>query len=278
MRKWLAITLILSLALITPELVRRANTQEPPTKSTPEIPLSDNLWSFGSSGSQLASIVDSQQGVVRVVGTRYPLEEKTIQQVVDKRSLEESAHVSVWNWQGIEAATASARGLDQQHHFANSYLVGFKPFKTQQLWVPLYTLAMNKEYQYDHLQYAGLSDIWQTSRQAYYQKRGDCEDHAILLADWLIELGVDARVALGTHKGQGHAWVVAILNDQEYLLEATSKRRQTSWQAMPLAALAEGYDAEFQFNRHFFWAKKNPTPTRQYRGNHWVKKSQFIRG
>ncbi|WP_444943072.1 transglutaminase domain-containing protein [Microbulbifer sp. ZKSA006] len=278
MRKWLAITLVLSLALITPELVRRGNSQEAPTKSAPEIPLSDNLRTFGSSGDSAAPTVDSQQGVVRVVGTRHPLEEKTIQQVVDRRSREESAHVSVWNWQGIEAVTASARGLDQQHHFANSYLVGFKPFKTQQLWVPLYTLAMQKEYQYDHLQYAGLSDIWQTSRQAYYQKRGDCEDHAILLADWLIELGVDARVALGTHKGQGHAWVVAILNDREYLLEATSKRRQTSWQAVPLAALAEGYDAEFQFNRHFFWAKKSPLPSRQYRGNHWIKKSQFIRG
>ncbi|MGL6162030.1 transglutaminase domain-containing protein [Microbulbifer sp.] len=221
---------------------------------------------------------DSQRGVVRVQGSSRPLTEKFVQQSVAKRSPEQSAYVSIWHWQGIREAAASARGLDSEHHFANSYLVGFKPFKTKQLWVPLYTLAMRKEYQYDHLQYAGLADIWQTSRQAYYQKRGDCEDHAILLADWLIELGVDARVAMGTHNGEGHAWVVAIVGNKEYLLEATSKRRETSWQAMPLAELAEGYDVEFQFNRYFFWAKKDSRPTRKYRGSHWIKKSQFIRG
>lgn len=233
---------------------------------------------FGSQSAEAEYSKDSQRGVVRVQGSSQPLTETFIQQSVAKRSPEQSAYVSIWHWQGIREATASARGLDSEHHFANSYLVGFKPFKTRQLWVPLYTLAIRKEYQYDHLQYAGLADIWQTSRQAYYQKRGDCEDHAILLADWLIELGVDARVAMGTHNGEGHAWVVAIDGDKEYLLEATSKRRETSWQALPLAELAEGYDVEFQFNRHFFWARKDSRPTRKYRGSHWIKKSQFIRG
>ncbi|WP_444887437.1 transglutaminase domain-containing protein [Microbulbifer sp. JMSA008] len=273
MYKWIVPLLIFSVLLILPEILRNT-IQEPELKPSSKQPLNSASRAYGSTN---ADTIDRQNGVVRVVGTSYPLSEETIQQVVAKRSLEESAQVAIWNWQGLEAVTATARGLDKQHHFANSYLVGFKPFQTRELWVPLYTLAMQKEYQYDHLQYAGLSDIWQTSRQAYYQKRGDCEDHAILLADWLIELGVDARVALGTHKGQGHAWVVAILDGQEYLLEATSKRRQTSWQAMPLAALAEGYEVEFQFNRHFFWAKRNSTSTRKYRGSHWIKKSQFIR-
>ncbi|MFA0809799.1 transglutaminase domain-containing protein [Microbulbifer epialgicus] len=270
MRKCIAPLLILSVLLIMPEIL--CNTLLTSSSDTP-TPSSTNR-AYGTTNTPNE---DRQYGIVRVTGTTHPLPEETIQKVVARRTLEESAHVSIWNWQGLKAVTASARGLDQEHHFANSYLVGFKPFKTKQLWVPLYTLAMNKEYQYDHLQYAGLSDIWQTSRQAYYQKRGDCEDHAILLADWLIELGVDARVALGTHNGQGHAWVVAIVENQEYLLEATSKRRQTSWQAMPLAALAEGYEVEFQFNRHFFWAKKSSAPTRKYRGNHWIKKSQFVR-
>ena len=221
---------------------------------------------------------DSQRGTVVVTGSHSPLTEAMVQQAVGKRSEQESSYISIWNWQGLESVTASARGLDKLHHFANSYLVGFQPFETKELWIPLYTLAIRKEYQYDHLQYAGLADIWQTSRQAYYQKRGDCEDHAILLADWLINLGVDARVALGTHNGEGHAWVVAIVNNTEYLLEATSKRRQANWQAMPLAALAEGYDVEFQFNRDYFWAKTTSAPTRNYRGNHWIRKSQFIRG
>lgn len=221
---------------------------------------------------------DIQRGTVVVTGSQSPLTESMVHQAVGKRSEHESSYISIWNWQGLESVTATARGLDKLHHFANSYLVGFQPFETKDLWVPLYTLAIRKEYQYDHLQYAGLADIWQTSRQAYYQKRGDCEDHAILLADWLINLGVDARVALGTHKGEGHAWVVAVVNNTEYLLEATSKRRHSNWQAMPLAALAEGYEVEFQFNRDYFWAKTTSAPTRNYRGKHWIRKSQFIRG
>ena len=231
-----------------------------------------------SRDSEVSRDKDSQRGTVIVTGSQSPLTESMVQQAVGKRSEQESSYISIWNWQGLESVTASARGLDKLHHFANSYLVGFQPFETRDLWVPLYTLAIRKEYQYDHLQYAGLADIWQTSRQAYYQKRGDCEDHAILLADWLINLGVDARVALGTHKGEGHAWVVAIVDNTEYLLEATSKRRQSNWQAMPLAALAEGYEVEFQFNRDYFWAKTTSAPTRKYRGNHWIRKSQFIRG
>ncbi|WKD49570.1 transglutaminase domain-containing protein [Microbulbifer spongiae] len=276
MRKWTLPLIVLSLALMAPEILRNT-LYGARAQFAQEASLDAKIRIANANTGTRSLKQDRQHGVVRVAGSSQSLSEEAIQRVVAKRTLEESAHVSVWNWQGVEAATASARGLDQLHHFASSYLVGFKPFKTRQLWVPLYTLAMNKEYQYDHLQYAGLSDVWQTSRQAYYQKRGDCEDHAILLADWLIELGVDARVALGTHKGQGHAWVVAIVDNQEYLLEATSKRRQSSWQAMPLAALAEGYNVEFQFNRHFFWAKRSQAPTHKYRGSHWIKKSQFIR-
>ena len=58
---------------------------------------------------------------------------------------------------------------------------------------PLYTLAQRKRYQLDAKQYAGRSEVWQTSRQAFFYPRGDCEDHAIALADWLIEMGEDAR-------------------------------------------------------------------------------------
>ncbi|SEA12394.1 transglutaminase-like domain-containing protein [Microbulbifer marinus] len=276
MRHWILPTL-LGVALLLPELLRNASEESRQSRALKEQIEGEINRNFGSDSASPESYRDRQYGVVRVTGTSQPLPEEIIQQIVAKRSTEQSAYVSVWNWQGIPMVTASARGLDSKHHFANSYLVGFSPFKTRQLWVPLYTLAIRKEYQYDHLQYAGLADIWQTSRQAFYQKRGDCEDHAILLADWLIELGVDARVALGTHNGQGHAWVVAIVDNREYLLEATSKRRQSSWQAMPLAELAEGYEVEFQFNRNFFWAKKDSSPTRKYRGSHWVKKSQFIR-
>ncbi|MCQ3830985.1 transglutaminase domain-containing protein [Microbulbifer elongatus] len=271
MRQLLAFALF-GIVLMLPELQQRWHS--PPANQA----LSEHRLAALHREVDSARIQDNQRGTVLIHGSGAPLTEAMVQQAVAKRSEQESSYISVWNWQGLESVTASARGLDKLHHFANSYLVGFQPFETKSLWVPLYTLAIRKEYQYDHLQYAGLADIWQTSRQAYYQKRGDCEDHAILLADWLINLGVDARVALGTHEGQGHAWVVAIVNDTEYLLEATSKRRQSSWQAMPLAALVEGYEVEFQFNRDYFWAKTTSAPTRRYRGSHWIRKSQFIRG
>lgn len=264
--------ILLGVLLMLPELIQQRNQLLRESAILSQQRTADRDDERGSSRAK-----DSQRGTVLVSGSRSPLTETMVQQAVGKRSDTESGYISIWNWQGLENVTASARGLDSLHHFANSYLVGFQPFETKELWIPLYTLAIRKEYQYDHLQYAGLADIWQTSRQAYYQKRGDCEDHAILLADWLINLGVDARVALGTHKGEGHAWVVAIVNNTEYLLEATSKRRQSSWQAMPLAALAEGYEVEFQFNREYFWAKTTSAPTRSYRGKHWIRKSQFVR-
>ncbi|MCW8127416.1 transglutaminase-like domain-containing protein [Microbulbifer halophilus] len=276
MRFWL-LPACIALVLMAPEVLVRLGQPDSAAEGLVRERMEAALNRQMAVGDSAGDHKDRQRGVVRVSGTGRPLSEDYVQRAVAKRSEAQSAYVSVWNWQGIPEVTASARGLDKKHHFANSYLVGFRPFKTRQLWVPLYTLAIRKKYQRDHLQYAGLSDIWQTSRQAFYQKRGDCEDHAILLADWLIELGIDARVAMGTHKGQGHAWVVAIVDDTEYLLEATSKRRISSWKALPLAALAEDYDVEFQFNRHYFWALKDNKPTRKYRGSHWVKKSQFIR-
>ncbi|AOS96063.1 Transglutaminase-like superfamily protein [Microbulbifer aggregans] len=274
MRNWLLLSAVTA-SLIAPHLALKIGGYYEDTHSPPDALLVQESLSAINTGPD---IQDSQRGVVRVQGSNQPLTENFLHRAVSARSEQDSAYVSIWHWQGVRDATASARGLDQKHHFANSYLVGFQPFKTRELWVPLYTLATRKEYQYDHLQYSGLADIWQTSRQAFFQKRGDCEDHAILLADWLINLGVDARVAMGSYNGEGHAWVVAIVNNQEYLLEATSKRRESSWQAMPLAALAEGYEVEFQFNRHFFWAKRSKEATRKYRGSHWIKKSQFIRG
>jgi len=274
MRGWLLLA-TLGAALLLPDLVLRLRSG---AAATPPVTpgLSEAHRLAPGAEAQADDHRDRQNGVVRVQGTSKPLTEAYVQRAVAARSAAQSAYMSVWNWQGIREATISARGLDSQHHFANSYLVGFKPFTTRELWVPLYTLAIRKKYEYDALQYGGLADVWQTSRQSFYQKRGDCEDHALLLADWLIEVGVDARVAVGTYKGSGHAWVVAIVDDREYLLEATSKRRIASWQALPLAGLVDGYDVEFQFNRHYFWAKKDTRPTRKYRGNQWIRKSQFI--
>jgi hypothetical protein len=182
----------------------------------------------------------------------------------------------LWNWGNVSRAAASAMGIDKRHHFTNSYLVGYQPFVAKRVWVPLYTLALRKRYEYDHLQYGGLKEVWQTSRQAYYYTRGDCEDHAMVLADWLIEMGIDARVVLGNHKEEGHAWVVFLLNSKTYLLEATSKRKKRSMGAIPAAAVMVNYHPQYQFNRDNFWVNTGSQFTTKYTGAHWKLKSKFF--
>jgi predicted transglutaminase-like cysteine proteinase len=70
---------------------------------------------------------------------------------------------------------------------------------------------------------SGPQDSWQTALETSKIGSGDCEDTSILLADWLISLGINARVAVGSHiSGGGHAWCVAEIDGNEYLLETTS--------------------------------------------------------
>ncbi|MGD8560679.1 MAG: hypothetical protein PVH04_13500, partial [Gammaproteobacteria bacterium] len=85
--------------------------------------------------------------------------------------------------------TMSAQGVDGLQHLANTYLEGFQPFKVDNIMMPLYVLSQRKRYILDDKLYPGRSEVWQSSRQAFYYPRGDCEDHAIALTDWLIEMG-----------------------------------------------------------------------------------------
>lgn len=65
------------------------------------------------------------------------------------------------------------------------------------------------------------SDSWELPVETYHNGHGDCEDTSLLLVDMLIAHGFEARVALGEHEGEGHAWCVVRLDDQAYLLEST---------------------------------------------------------
>lgn len=173
-----------------------------------------------------------------------------------------------------QVVTTVAPGFDQRHHFANAYLVGYVPFPDVEAWVPLVALAQSKAYEFDHDQFPGRGEIWQTSREAFYYPTGDCEDHAIALADWLIGLGHDARVVIGRLKGEGHAWVVLHDGRQTYLLEATSKRPA---QALPLASRHPEYQPEAMFNRDTYWVNAGPVLTTDYRGAQWQQRSTFAR-
>lgn len=216
-----------------------------------------------------------QRGYVHVAGATIPFTEKKLHQIL-KTHKKKLQYLFTWQWQGFKKVTASAPGLDRKHHFVNSYLLGFKPFDTEHIWVPLYTLAQRKRYQYDHVQYSSYNEVWQNSRQAFYYTRGDCEDHALILADWLIALGHDARVVVGTYSGEGHAWVVLFKDGHEYLLEATSKRKQRSFKAYQLASLQTEYQPVYQFNRERFWFNTGSKYTTRYSGDNWKYKSKFV--
>ncbi|AWB66528.1 hypothetical protein C2869_08845 [Saccharobesus litoralis] len=171
--------------------------------------------------------------------------------------------------------TITAPGTDYHHHFVHSYLLGYQPFSVDNVMLPLYTLAQRKSYQLDEKQYGGLKEIWQTSRQAYELSRGDCEDHALILADWLITMGEDARVVIGDHDGEGHAWVVLFKDNKQYLLEATRKRGLSRNKAYPLTSQFPLYHPNYMFNRDYFWENTGSKYTTQYAGLNWQKQSQF---
>ncbi len=217
----------------------------------------------------------NRAGHVEVEGVMRVLTEKHIHRFLrqDRRSANFS---HIWAWGGVSRATMTALGIDRMHHFVNSYLVGYQPFESQRIWVPLYTLGLRKRYEYDHLQYSGLKDVWQNSRQAYYYTRGDCEDHAMILADWLIEMGIDARVVLGRHKEQGHAWVVFMRNGKVFLLEATSKKKSRRSGAIPEAAVMVHYHPMYQFNRDSFWVNTGSQFITRYTGPLWKRNSRFV--
>ncbi len=230
-----------------------------------------SIAQLGTSGR----VAGNRTGHVEVQGVLRVLTAEDIYHMMEREGLSPDL-IYFWNWGGVRHATASAMGIDRRHHFANSYLVGYQPFESTRVWVPLYTLAMRKRYEYDHLQYSGLKDVWQNSKQAFQFTRGDCEDHAIILADWLISMGVDARVVMGTHRGQGHAWVVYFDNGKAYLLEATSKRRERRMGSIPLASMMPAYHPTHQFNREKFWVNTGTPFTTRYSGSYWKLKSRFV--
>ncbi|TRX56586.1 transglutaminase-like cysteine peptidase [Thalassomonas sp. M1454] len=220
----------------------------------------------------------NQKGSITFASNGQTWTEAGIQAAVDRRNNTKRMPAYTLTWQDSNGvyATASSMGLDWKHHFVNSYLVGIRPFAVKNHWLPLYTLAQIKTYQLDDEQY-GARDLWQNSAQAFRLPRGDCEDHAIALADWLISEGLDARVALGKYKTEGHAWVVVNKNNKTYLLEATSKRSGKSWNHYPLAAISQNYFPQYMFNRTDFWVNSTKQKTTDYLGKHWKKTSTFSR-
>ncbi len=215
----------------------------------------------------------NRNGELVLASTGQRISETEIAVALQQRK-EDQARPYLWQDNTGKPAVLSAQGTDRQHHFANSFLVGARPFPIDNPALPLYFLAQRKVYQYDQEQYQ-RGDVWQNSAQAWVYLRGDCEDHAMILADWLIAEGFDARVVIGSYRGEGHAWVVALLQGQTYLFEATDKQAGKTWQHLPLAALATDYQPELMFNRDTFWISTHPATARDHRSTHWLETARF---
>jgi hypothetical protein len=170
----------------------------------------------------------------------------------------------------------AAPGMDSLLSVPNAYLLGRTPYQVSQAWMPLYAVADRLRYQLDHHQFPGREEVWLTSMQAWSRGRGDCEDHALLLADWLIDLGLDARVVIGMHGKEGHAWVVVLRDGKEYLLEATLKQKLKRWSAYPLASMLPDYHPEIMFNRDLLWVNVGSKFTVSYSGPQWRQAVYFL--
>lgn len=219
------------------------------------------------------------QGSVRFHGENRSISDQQINAYLQEKIPELTDRMAPFSWYNKQRqhATMSASGEDHRHYFANGFLVGIRPFAVENNWTPLYVLAMRKTYQLDATQYH-YTDIWQSSARAYVNLRGDCEDHALALADWLISEGMDARVVLGTVKdGGGHAWVVVFHEGQQFLLEATSKRRTKAWRHYPLVDFVDGYYPTHMFNRDTFWVLTDKTVQKNYADQAWQIRSTFTR-
>lgn len=149
-------------------------------------------------------------------------------------------------------------GTDKQFHFVNGFFSGVRPKSIKDPIEALRYLSKAVTYQTDATLHSA-PDIFQTSAETLRLGRGDCEDHAILLADWLIQEGFDARVALGTRRNEYHAWVLLFnYKDGVYIIETTDKKPAMT---LELASEHPEFVPEKLFNDRLVWeAKKSTDP------------------
>lgn len=170
--------------------------------------------------------------------------------------------------QKVYSAMASdARG---NFRYVNEYLTGYEPpahfpkniSRLQELMVIWRTVTRTCRYVTDE----GENDSWQTALETQTLGQGDCEDSSILLTDWLINRGFDARVALGRFAERGgHAWVVVNLEGKTYLLESTEGAKANT--PPLLAEVGSRYTPDLLFDRDGYYVPK--APQKRWNGDYW---------
>ena len=144
--------------------------------------------------------------------------------------------------------------------------------KVEEMYCIWYAVATRCRYASDISGANGPRDYWQNSMETFESRLGDCEDSSILLADWLISRGIEAKVATGkTKEGEGHAWCVARIDGVQYILETTALPDPEN---PPLASKLWGeYLPRYLFDRRgiYFLNNENATAVHDYwGGGQWL--------
>lgn len=122
----------------------------------------------------------------------------------------------------------------------------------------------------DGQRFNGRPDVWQTAAETWSFRAGDCEDHSILLASWLIAEGYDVRLAAGEMQKDpeewgGHCWVALRLSNVEYLIESTLKCTgaflteemwRSNYRIETASASASRYRPFIVFNSQHIWKRR----------------------
>jgi hypothetical protein len=163
-------------------------------------------------------------------------------------------------------------GVDVQgkYHRPPWFLRGYRPMAVEDPLAIWMRVLSGYRYVPDEKRFRRL-DVWQLARETHLWRQGDCEDTAILLADWLAASGHRARVVTGrVHRGP-HAWVVLRQDGHEYVLETTGGRGHFR-RMPPRAALLPRYFPLVQFDRTGVWFRKRNAWTPRYFTNaEWAR-------
>ena len=116
------------------------------------------------------------------------------------------------------------------------------------------------------------TDRWQLAVETQNLGTGDCEDSAILLTDWLLARGIEAKVALGKYGDiGGHAWCVARVDDREYLLESTMEGNPDIDRPPLVSRVGSRYVPEVMFDRWHIYVRA--FPQKPWDGDYWSEKN-----
>jgi len=143
--------------------------------------------------------------------------------------------------------------------------------KVMEIWK---LIAGRCSYEHDLSDY-NESEVWKTSDETWEQKMGDCEDTSILMVDALISAGIEARVAIGWNGNIGqHAWVVAKIDGEEFVIESTIQENPTVADLVPVKDASPFYRPEQLFDREYLYFQ-NDSPDKvaanYFNDSFWTK-------